>query len=78
MWWLFSRKGARGDTVDDMRGGSAFSDALRFAAKLTRIAPSRLAWRGMGCRTSGEPLKHWGPLKPTLACLCASLPQALI
>lgn len=44
-----SRKGATGDTVDDMRGGSAFSDALRFVATLAKLTPDRakslgLAW----------------------------------
>ena len=34
-----SRKGSTGESVDDMRGGSAFSDALRFVATLAKLKP---------------------------------------
>lgn len=42
-----SRKGSAGDSVDDMRGGSAFSDALRFVATLARPNEDRAKALGL-------------------------------
>lgn len=42
-----SRKGSDGDSVDDMRGGSAFSDALRFVATLARPNEERAKLLGL-------------------------------
>lgn len=42
-----SRKGSDGDSVDDMRGGSAFSDALRFVATLSRPNEERAKLLGL-------------------------------
>lgn len=42
-----SRKGSDGDSVDDMRGGSAFSDALRFVATLGRPSEDRAKLLGL-------------------------------
>lgn len=36
-----SRKGADGDSVDDLRGGSAFSNALRWVATLAKVSEDR-------------------------------------
>lgn len=42
-----SRKGSNGDSVDDMRGGSAFSDAVRFVATLSSPNEERAKLLGM-------------------------------
>ena len=42
-----SRKGSNGDSVDDMRGASAFSDALRFVATLARPNEDRAKALGL-------------------------------